>query len=776
MAMARTTTSGNRKNLTRELTPPADRSWLVASRPWLLATCVALSVARLLSPSESVAWRGDGLPLDLIWLVALLGWVTAAWHDRRVAVRAGWIDAVVAILVAWSAISAVHSSLVDAPRPAINMLFDWLAIGAAFWLWRQLIADEREARTLVVVFVAMTVGISGYGLHQYFVSLPVDRARYLADPDAALAAEGLNFPAGSIERELFEQRLMSTEPPATFALANSLAGWLVPWLLVASAIGWTAWRDRRGDEGVGAGRVLVGVLLMLSIAGLALVLTKSRSAVVALGAGVPLLIWALRRGRELNLRRATLVGSAIAIAVVLLIAIGVVAGGLDLEVLSEAPKSLGFRWQYWQATAAMVRDFPWLGCGPGNFGDHYTRYKLPTASEEINDPHNLFLEVAATAGLPAGVALAAIFAGVLWLWFRGRLRQDQETLGAGIVNSLQSSRPSTGQRAILAGAMAGLALAWIAPYVTGGLIDIAPGLVLTIGCGAAGAGVVWLLWPWVTRGTLNARMLAAAALALAINLLAAGGIAFPAVAGALWLLIAMALNIAEVSEQPSALRASGIVARRFNIGRVPLSVAGLGALAAVVSCYALGYRPVVLSLMESSAAHAATGTEIEQLLEAAADSDPYAAQPQLDLAQWHFERWNHDQQPQSFAKFETTVNQAVELRPNQSAVWLRVGLWYRQAAARTRQAEHFDRAVDACRRAVELYPNHAREHAMLALACHAAGHADEAQREAAAAWRFDSLTPHADQQLHDDLRRELIAAGLGPVEPVGSSAPEPRAR
>lgn len=773
MAMARTSISGNRKNSKRELAPPANRPWLAASRPWLLGLSVALSIARLLSPGESVAWRGDGLPLDLIWLLTLLGWVTAAWHDHRAAVRVGWIDAGVALLVAWSAVAAVHSSLVDAPRPAINMLFDWLAVGAAFWLWRQLVADQREARTLVVVFVAIAVGISGYGLHQYFVSLPADRARYLADPDAALAAEGLNFPPGSTERELFEQRLMSTEPPATFALANSLAGWLVPWLLMAVAIGWLAWRERRGENVGGASRVLAGVLLMLLIAGLVLVLTKSRSAVVALAAGVPLLVWALRRGRELSLRRAVVVGSAITAVVVLLIAIGVFAGGLDREVLSEAPKSLGFRWQYWQATAQMVRELPWLGCGPGNFGDHYTRYKLPTASEEINDPHNLYLEVAATAGLPAGVALAVVLAGVLWMWFRGSARQGQDTLASDFTASARSSPPSTGQRAILVGALAGLALAWIAPYVTGGLIDIAPSLLLTIGCGAVGAGIFWLLWPWVTHGTLTAPMVSAAALALAINLLAAGGIAFPAVAGSLWLLIALALDVAEAPEQQSAIQTPGLTARRWSVGRAPLSAAGLVALTAVVGCYWFGYRPVVLSLMQSSAAHAATGIEIEQLLEAAAVSDPYAAQPQLDLAQWHFERWNHDQQPQLFAQFEAALDKAVELRPHQSAVWLRVSHWYRQAAARTRQAAHFDHAVDACRRAVELYPNHAREHAMLALACQSVGHAVEAQREAAEAWRFDSLTPHADQRLHDDLRRELVAAGLGPAERAVTPSRQP---
>ena len=53
----------------------------------------------------------------------------------------------------------------------------------------------------------------------------------------------------------------------------------------------------------------------------------------------------------------------------------------------------------------MIHDHPWLGCGPGNFGDYYTQYKLPIASEEIKDPHNFLFEVAANAGLPALLAL-----------------------------------------------------------------------------------------------------------------------------------------------------------------------------------------------------------------------------------------------------------------------------------------------------------------------------------------------------------------------------------
>lgn len=783
--MARAATE-RRRTTARGTVAAQRRPWPTASRPWLLGVCTALSIARLLSPSESVAWRGDGLPLDLFWLLTLLGWATAAWHDRQVFVRIGWIDVGMLLLVAWSVIAAAHAAVVDAPRPAINMLWSWLAVGAAFWLWRQLVADDREARTVVAVMLAIAVGISGYALHQYFVSLPADRAMYLDNPDAALAAEGLDFPPGSAERELFEQRLFSTEPPGTFALANSLAGWLVPWLLVGAAVGWLSWREFCRGNATILVRVLAGAAAIVLVGGFVLVLTKSRSAMAGVVIGGGLVLVALARRESMHWKRAAAIGVSIAAAIVLLIAVGVLVGGLDREVLSEAPKSLGFRWQYWQATTQMVREHPWLGCGPGNFGDHYTRFKLPTASEEINDPHNLILEVAATAGLPAALALIVVLVGATWLCFR-RINSSFETRmeptscatasssGSVVSNVALLSKPAVvprqgfetallrvtaGQRSILIGAAAGLVLAWLGPRLTGGLIDIAPSLLTTLGLAAAGAVIVWLLWPWVEQGRLPTPILAAAALGLAFNLLAAGGITFPAVAGSLWLLIALALNAAP--EHATERSATAANASQFTVGRAALSVIWIAALGSAAGCYWTGYQPVVLSMIQSSAARASTGAEVERRLEAAAASDPYAAQPQLDLAQWHFERWLHDQRPESLAGFETAQAKATQLRPRQSAVWLRVGQWYRQIGARANRPEYYARAVEACRRAVALYPNHARERAVLALACQGAGRSDEARRAAAAAWDFDRQTPHADQRLHQTLRDELIAAGLGP--------------
>ena len=56
----------------------------------------------------------------------------------------------------------------------------------------------------------------------------------------------------------------------------------------------------------------------------------------------------------------------------------------------------------------------WLGVGPGNFAGPYLKYKLPQASEEIVDPHNLFLEVWAAGGFLAFLCLVLALALAFW--------------------------------------------------------------------------------------------------------------------------------------------------------------------------------------------------------------------------------------------------------------------------------------------------------------------------------------------------------------------------
>src|SRR5205085_12047554 len=110
---------------------------------------------------------------------------------------------------------------------------------------------------------------------------------------------------------------------------------------------------------------------------------------------------------------------------------------------------------YWIATWAMIRDHPWLGVGPGNFGRLYPRYMLPTAFETIQDPHNFVLEMWATSGVASAVALLMTL-GIFFLLAVG-------TSGQGTTSGSETAEPIPHRPGIefLVGGLAGLILGYL---------------------------------------------------------------------------------------------------------------------------------------------------------------------------------------------------------------------------------------------------------------------------------------------------------------------------
>src|SRR5690606_36722286 len=74
--------------------------------------------------------------------------------------------------------------------------------------------------------------------------------------------------------------------------------------------------------------------------------------------------------------------------------------------------SLTFRWEYWRGASGVVAERPVVGVGLENFGTHYRRARLPEAPEEVADPHNLLVKLAAELGV------IGLLLGLAWL---GRL-------------------------------------------------------------------------------------------------------------------------------------------------------------------------------------------------------------------------------------------------------------------------------------------------------------------------------------------------------------------
>ncbi len=419
-----------RRRTPRTAQPPATptSAGMGRNHPWLAGAVIALFVARPLFPSEATASQGDGLPVVMLWLALGLLWLLAVVSRRQWELRFGWIDLAVAGLVGWHTIAGVYAAWHAAPRPAVNTLWEWIGLGIAFFLARQLLVGQRTVRAACVVMVALATGVGVYGLYQYGVELPATRAYYEQDPEAALKQAGLEVNIQSREARLFRDRLYSTEPMATFALTNSLAGFLVPWLVLALGIALgsahvpatappydLAKAERNKAANPMGLRPRLGVLACAVLMAAVLILTKSRTAYVATAVGLGL-VGRFVRCSGWRIRWHWLAG--LGATGVILVVVAAAIGGLDMLVLWEAGKSALYRLQYWRATLAMIYDRPWLGCGPGNFQASYTRYMLPTASEEIADPHNLLLEVWATAGTPGALALLAVVLGLVSLALR----------------------------------------------------------------------------------------------------------------------------------------------------------------------------------------------------------------------------------------------------------------------------------------------------------------------------------------------------------------------
>ncbi|HVW37901.1 MAG TPA: O-antigen ligase family protein, partial [Pirellulales bacterium] len=586
---------------------------------------------------------------------------------------------------------------------------------------------------------ALAATLSSYGLHEYFVSAPALREAYDKDPERMLRERGISAERGSPERMLFENRLQGTEPMATFALANSLAGVLAPWLVVTAGL---ALLFLRGD-GAGDRRraiTLVGLTVLAGLMAACLLLTKSRSAWIAGAAGLAwLAVSELRRGRQASWR-----WLFAGLALLGLVAVGVaVAGSFDRKLLTEAAKSFGYRWQYWQSSLAMIADHPWFGCGPGNFQDEYTLYKLPEASEVVADPHNFLMEVWATAGTPALVAFLGIFAGAAYDLFRRRTRQP----------ALKDDDASAGEAAanifwvLVGGVLGGFALA-----VVIGLSATVPFSEYAFGGGlAVMAAALALLYPWIEHGTLPPALPLVGAAVMAVNLLAAGGIGFPGVAGSLWVLLGLGL----------CLSAQNIPRRSLS---KPAAICAIGFLFLVLGAFVWGdYLPVMnarLRLLQAEASEINLARQ-QETLKAAAAADRLWEKPWRYLAALEFSRWQRQHDRAALDRWQKATNEAARRRPHSAIAREQAADAWLEVYGQTGRPDDLRQAAGFFQQAVELYPNHAETRGKLAAALAALGEQARARKQAEKALRLDETTPHDDQKLPPKLRaamRDIVAA------------------
>jgi hypothetical protein len=288
-------------------------------------------------------------------------------------------------------------------------------------------------------------------------------------------------------------------------------------------------------------------------------------------------------------------------------------------------------------------------------------------------------------------------------------------------------------RRVMLGGVAGCFLAVLAgvPFET---LDVLVGIPLPViwGLVLPSSIIVYCSFSsWVSLGRWCDWWPLAAVGVLCLNLLAAGGIAFPAIAVTLWCLLAVG------SPQPKKTGAS--FSTRGHAGL-------LGVVSLILLVHVFGQlQPVMQRRQAMSQALIARSSESERLFNQAVAADSRSPVPLQLLAELQLRRWREG--PGSEAAFRDALDRWIESAAESHGSRLLAGKWSLVAHDKTKETAWRDRATIEFEHAARLYPNYAMSHAHLSWVYHLSNRPAEAKAEAVEALRLDKLHDHAEHKL-----------------------------
>ena len=704
---------------------------------------LVLFLVRFFDVAES-AFQGETLWIVGSWLVALLLWGMMSWKSSIPVAPSGWFGLGVGLLAGGHVISAllVVATTGD-KRAAINLAWEWIGVATGWFLLRQMCQSLSFRRELLAGIIATGTCVAGLGLYQHYVEFPAMASKFgplfdrlkVADPvEAGLIRKELakeNIPTEGPSLTLFEKRLRdSRESIGFFALANNLGGFLSVCVILAASVVLSNWQST--DSTRWRRLALWGVILI--VLSWSLLLTKSRTAWIGTVIGLGLSGMFSGNVRFIGMRWRLVLAL---MAIVALSGLGLSRlGGLDIQVLTEAPKSLQYRLQYWSATLPMIRDHFAFGVGPGQFRWNYLFYKLPEASEEISDPHNLFLDVASSAGLVSVLGLLLICFYLLKTVVK---RQSDSVLS-------ETSSPS-----VVLNVVVGITgLIWVIFLFSGADDRLLVVLPLV-------AALFWLLrrvlLPFVHDSYGMASCWFAASFSLLVHLCGAGGIGMPAIS-----LLLMALIAAADGSRTDVAKFSGYL-KSGNAIAVGTIAVGL-----LVGLFMTGVRPVAIvdEKLFAGDQHARNGNLVAADGEylGAESADRWSAEATRRRAELAYQRAQVDQF-HSNDLFQAAVELMGHARlrdPTSFRDDARLGAWWIARWNLTRQVSDAKEAVAAYESAVARYPTNALLMAELAFARDSAGFAESAKEIARQSLRQDDINHergHIDRYLTDEVRIRL---------------------
>jgi len=240
----------------------------------------------------------------------------------------------------------------------------------------------------------------------YLKSLQIGLIQFLADP-------------------IYLLKLLPRLPYSLLLHPSITAGYLV----LILPLGVYQWSQTRNLTG----KIIQGLGIIFNI--IVLLLTRSRGGLLGFLFMIAVAAFLYRKKllAEFSKNKLTsilvsiILGSIGVVFVILLTRIR----GFDLTGVS-----IQNRLQLWKSALLMIRDKPWLGAGPGTFGQEYIKYRDPLyEGRSFIHAHNQILQVIVEFGFVGLISLMA----VIWKWIRALFKSKTGLSSSGRITLIALS-------------------------------------------------------------------------------------------------------------------------------------------------------------------------------------------------------------------------------------------------------------------------------------------------------------------------------------------------
>ncbi len=285
-------------------------------------------------------------------------------------------------------------------RTAMNDAMTITAIICGAIVLCQTLYSETARKVLLLAIIAVGIANVYQCIEQFTSSNTMLIEQYEAEPEPQLQALGIE--SGSFKHMLYEHRLYSKDIRGFFTTSNS-AGCFFN-LAIFSAIAVFGRGFKKFRRSPLKTFILPTIILLILFSGL--LLTASKGALISFVLALFILLISSGFANYLKAHKKFIFSAAAVIfsAGIFLM----VSYGLKHDKLPGG-NSMLVRWQYWNASAAMIADHFFTGVGGGNFGTFYTQYKIPESLETVRDPHCFVLSILSGYGI---IGLAGFCCGL----------------------------------------------------------------------------------------------------------------------------------------------------------------------------------------------------------------------------------------------------------------------------------------------------------------------------------------------------------------------------